>query len=178
VATVVGGVTVVVLTGVGPSHAAGGGLQRCIDKAADHNGEAPTCTKINGKWVASWPDDSFGGGGGVPAGFVAFFVLALVVGAAITLWKVSTARRLAEQSGMDPGVATQMALLTDDGLDATYLAASLRGERPAATAPPAPTEGPPATASARLEELKGLRERGLVTQDEYDQRRKAIIESV
>ena len=84
---------------------------------------------------------------------------------------------------MDPGLATQMTLLSDDGLEATYLASSLRrpasdpAPDPVSDSAPAITSTPP-TAAARLEELKSLLDRGLVTQEEYDERRKAIIDSV
>ena len=43
---------------------------------------------------------------------------------------------------MSPGLATQMTLLTDNGLDATYLAASLRPPQ-GAPAPPTPTVDDP-----------------------------------
>jgi hypothetical protein len=152
---------------------AGGGLQKCLDKAIDHNGEPPTCTKVNGQWVASWPDNS--PGGDMFGMFVFFAFMALLVGGAVTLWRVRTARALAQRSGMDPGLATQMTLLSDDGLDATYLASCLRS--PVAAPAPAPTATPPA-AAARLEELKSLLDRGLVTQAEYDERRQAIINSL
>jgi hypothetical protein len=101
---------------------------------------------------------------------IVFVVLA--IGSAV--WRVSTARRLAASSGMDPGLATSVALLTEDGLDATYLAANLRGQAPASAAPPAS----PASAAARLAELRGLLDAGLVTQAEYDERRRAIIDAV
>jgi hypothetical protein len=102
-------------------------------------------------------------------------VIAMLAGIAMTLWKVSTARTLARQSGMDPGLATRMTLLTDDGLDATYLASSLRQQpHPSAVEP---TATPPA-AAARLQELPGLLDKGLVTQAEFDERRRAIIDAV
>ena len=113
--------------------------------------------------------------GGVPGWFVGFFVLALVVAFGTTIWRVTTAQKLARRSGMDPGLATQMTLLSDDGLDATYLAANLRGQG----TPTAETSSSRrATTAERLEELRGLLDRGLVTQAEYDERRKAIIDSV
>jgi hypothetical protein len=84
---------------------------------------------------------------------------------------------------MDPGLATQLSLVSDDGPDATYLADSLR-QPPAATTPP-PAAPPPAVPpsgipapSSGLEELATLLQRGLVTQGEYDERRTAIIDSV
>jgi hypothetical protein len=159
------------LLGAAPSYA-GDSFQDCVNKAIDHNGEPPTCTKVNGSWVASWPDD--GSTAGFGGGFVAFAVFALIVGIAITVWKVSTAQKLAKQSGMDPGLATQMTLLSDDGLDATYLASSLRPQPP----PPPASATPTASTAARLAELKGLLDQGLVTQAEYDERRRAIIGSI
>lgn len=180
-AAVTGAVPLLLLALVGPSYAAGGSLQQCMDQAVNHNGEPPTCTKVNGQWVASWPDDgglAGGPGGGIPGGFVALFVLALFVGIGITIWKVSTARQLARQSGMDPNVATGITLLTDNGLDATYVASSLRGRTQPDAAAPATPAAPPQTASSRLEELKTLLDGGMVTQQEYDERRKAIIDSV
>src|SRR3954452_15703196 len=166
------------IAAAGPSYA--DTFQDCINRAIDHNGEPPTCTKVNGAWVASWPDDSTAGFGG---GFAFLVVLAVVAAIGITVWKVSTAQKLAKQSGMDPGLATQMTLLSDDGLDATYLAASLRRppEPPigdtsaiasAATEVAAPPPSPLSTAE-RLTELKSLLDQGLVTPSEYDDRRKA-----
>ena len=113
-------------------------------------------------------------GGGIPGWFVGFAVLAVLVGIGGMVWKVTTAQKLAKQSGMDPSLATQMTLLSDDGLDATYLASSLRQPPPSTS----PAPGPAPSAAARLEELKGLLDQGLVTQAEYDERRAAIIGSI
>lgn len=112
--------------------------------------------------------------GGAPSWFVGFFVLALVLAFGSTIWRVVTAQKLAKRSGMDPGLATQVSLLSDDGLEATYLAANLRGDR----ASPATPASPSATTAERLEELRSLLDRGLITQQEHDDRRKAIIDSV
>jgi hypothetical protein len=117
-------------------------------------------------------------GGGAPGWFVGLFVLVIVFGVATTVWRVSTAQKLAKRSGMDPGLATQMTLLSDDGLDATYLAANLRGQvapHPDAPTPPSP---PSASTAERLQELRSLLDRGLITQQEHDERRMAIIDSV
>jgi hypothetical protein len=110
---------------------------------------------------------------GIPGGFVVLFVVVLLLGIGTTVWKVSTARRMAEQSGMDPDDATAMTLLTDDGFEATYLASNLRPR-------PAPAATPPTTATnaARLRELKALLDDGLITQAEYDDRRRAILEGL
>jgi hypothetical protein len=113
-----------------------------------------------------------GSGGGAPGWFIAWAVLVVIVGIAGVVWRVTTAQKIARRSGMDTGLATQMSLLTDDGLDATYLAANLRGTQDT------PDPAPGRTTADRLEELKGLLDRGLVTQTEYDEHRKALIESV
>jgi hypothetical protein len=173
-----GAVAVLLVGGVAPAYAAGGTFQQCLDQAVNHNGEPPTCTKVNGTWVASWPEDTALSGGGGTGAFAFFFVVVIVVAIGTTIWKVSTVQKLARQSGMDPGLATQMTLLTDDGLDATYLAASLRqppAVPPGSPSTPAPT---PKTAAERLAELGALRDQGMVTQAEYDERRKAIIDAV
>lgn len=130
------------------------------------------CTEVNGKWVASWPEDAPGGGGA--GGFAFVFVLAALIGVAILIWRVSTARRLAAESGMDQGLATQMTLLTDAGLEATYLAANLRGQADATAEVPAEQ----ATTAKRLAELKELLDGGLISRAEYDGQRRAIIDAV
>ena len=159
------------LMGAASSASAGDSFQECVDQAENHGGEPPTCTEVNGKWVASWPDDVPGGGGS--GGFAVLFILAALIGIGVVVWKVSTARRLATGAGMDPGLATQMTLLTDDGLEATYLAANLR---PAPAAPAAPAEQ--VTTAKRLAELKALLDEGLISQTEYDGERRAIIDAV
>ncbi|RNL81437.1 SHOCT domain-containing protein [Nocardioides marmorisolisilvae] len=116
-------------------------------------------------------DSGFDGGTGIPSGFIVLFVLVALGGVAATIWRVSTARRLAEQAGLDPNLAGRVALMDEDGLSAAYVASSLRQQQGAA--PP-----PSASASDRLAELKGMLDKGLITQAEHDERRKAIIDSV
>jgi hypothetical protein len=132
----------------------------------------------NGNWSLSSDGDS--DGSGAAGAFGVLFVLVILIGIGATIWKVTTARKLAREAGMDPDLATGMTLLTDDGLSATYLASSLR--RPEPSGQPTPsnprTPAPAAPAAARLAELKGLLDAGAITQVEYDDRRKAIIDSV
>src|SRR5690242_18832968 len=68
--------------------------------------------------------DSSGGSGW----FVVMMVLAAIIGIGTTVWRVTMAQKLARGAGMDPSLATKMTLMTKDGLDDTYLAASLRGQ--------------------------------------------------
>lgn len=169
---VVGAATVAVVAALAAPAYAGDTFQQCVDRAVEHNGVPPTCTKVNGSWEASWPGDGSGSGAG---GTIVVLVLLGIVGAIVTIaWKVSTAQRLAKDSGMDPSLATQMSLFTDDGLEATYLAANLRQREPSPAPPPA-TSG---TVAERLTQLAALRDQGLVTQAEHDERRRAILDSL
>ena len=137
-------------------------------KQTDQWGTPPSCTQQpDGTWQVSYPEPSDGS-----VAFAAFFVLALLVGIGITIWKVTTAQRMARDSGMDPGDATAMTLLTDDGLEATYLASNLRN--PQTSQPTTPTR----SSEERLRELESLRSQGLVTEEEYAARRRAVLDSL
>lgn len=107
---------------------------------------------------------------GIPGVFVFFFVLVVAMGIGGTLWRVATARGLARRSGLDADEATTMTLLTENGLEATYLAAHLRPGQPA------PAE--PRSTAERLAELTALRDSGAITEAEHADRRSAIIDSV
>ncbi|GCD91864.1 hypothetical protein NLS1_38700 [Nocardioides sp. LS1] len=139
------------------------------------DGALPTCVQgPDGQWHAEYPDSGMPGGGG----FALLFVLAVIGGVAATAWKVSTARRMAPGAGMDEGDATAMTLLTDDGLEATYLASSLRGTpttAPVVSAEPAATAP---DAASRLRQLESLRDQGLVTPEEYADRRARILDAL
>lgn len=102
-------------------------------------------------------------------------LLVLLVAIGTTVYRVSVARSMAEKSGLDPGEATRVALLDDDGLSATYLASQMHGhEAGQANAPTVPGR----STADRLRELDSLRTQGLVTEDEYAQRRSAILGEV
>jgi hypothetical protein len=124
--------------------------------------------------------DPTSAGGPSPAGmFGLFLVLALVVGGGTFFWRVSAARRIAQQAGLDPDAAVTTTMLSRDGLAATYLAASLHRpaddeDRSVAHPPPLSTR----TAEDRLGELKRLHDQSLITDDEYAHRRTAIVDSV
>ncbi|MEN8704593.1 hypothetical protein BKA08_003072 [Nocardioides marinisabuli] len=141
-------------------------------------GDLPTCTYSGGEWVRSYPSSGFGpgpgGGGGFEGVFVLFFVVALVAGVAGTVWKVSTARRMARESGMSERDATAMSLLSDDGFEATYLASNLRG-RPTT---PIPAATPGRSTADRLRELDKLRAEGLVSDEEHETARRSILEEL
>lgn len=151
-------------------------LEECVEQGVAQGGEYPSCIENeDGTFTpVATSGDPFGSesGDGLAGVFVVGFVVAVIVGIGIAIWKVSTARRLATDAGMDPGLATQMTLLDEDGLSATYLASSLRTSQPAQ-----PVGGSP-TATDRLVELRKLLDAGLISQAEHDERRRVIIDSV
>jgi hypothetical protein len=136
-------------------------------------GELPTCSWDGQQWHRSYQGGLADSGSGM-GGFAGLFVVFLFIGVGITIWKVTTARRMARASGMNEADATTMTLLTDDGFEATYLAANLRGQ----TQPAAPPTPETRSTADRLQQLGDLRDQGLITPEEYDARRATIIDSV
>lgn len=117
------------------------------------------------------PDQGFG----IPGWFIALFVLVVVIGVVTTVWRISVARRIAREAGLDPNTATAVTMLSRDGMDAAYLASALRSRPPEQQPPAMP---PSRTAEQRLGELRTLLDRGLITQDEYESRRAEILRSI
>jgi hypothetical protein len=113
-------------------------------------------------------------GGGIPGWFVGLLVLVGILAVGTTIWRVTAARSLARQAGLNPNTATAVTLLGNGGLDAAYLASSLHDRQAPATSADAATR----TTEKRLAELHRLKEQGLVTDEEYDAHRKAILGSV
>ena len=133
---------------------------------ADACGSDPSCVD---------PGTGTDTGSGFPVGFLLPMLLVLLVAIGTTVYRVSVARSMAEKSGLDPGEATRVALLDDDGLSATYIASQMHGhEAGQANASTVPGR----STADRLRELDSLRTQGLVTEDEYAQRRSAILGEV
>ena len=161
-------------SGTAAAYAGGEPPRRCFNQLGP-NGELPSCTFNGTRWVVSYdggPGDL--AGAGIPSGFVALMVIGVLVGIGVTVWWLSLARQMATESGMDPGRASMMTLISDDGLDATYLASSLRGTQPTDR----PAERPGRSAQERLRELQQLRDEGLITPEEYQRRRTDIVDSI
>lgn len=92
------------------------------------------------------------------------------------VWRLTLARTLARRAGMNPNDATAVTLLDDNGLAATYVATGLRPARRTEQVPPSPA--PVRITAERLRELEDLKTQGMVTDDEYKARRRAIIDSL
>lgn len=138
------------------------------------DGALPTCHYNGSTWQVSYDDPAgFGASSFIPTAFITLVALMVVVSIAVTVWRHTLARRMATEAGMDPDRATAMTLLTDDGLEATYLASSLRGRSSAAA-----DDAQGRSVEERLQELQRLRDQGLVTAEEYDARRAAILDSL
>jgi hypothetical protein len=102
----------------------------------------------------------------------ALFPLFVILAIGTVIVKVAIARSSARRAGMDPNEATAVTLLGDNGLEATYLAASLRDQPPAASAPDGPTP------ADRLRDLEDLRRQGLITEAEYAAKRAEILDQL
>lgn len=112
---------------------------------------------------------------GIPGWFIALAVVMIMVGVGATLWRVSVARRMAEDAGLDPNTAAKAVLLSNDGLDATYLASTLASRSRA----PSPLPAQPAkTTEQRLQEIQALKDKGLVSDAEYEAQRQKILGSI
>ena len=139
----------------------------------DEPGTMPECLQSpDGTWDVLYPDPVSTGVGG---GFAALFVLALLGGVPFTVWKVATARRMAREAGMSESDATAMTLLADESFEATFMASNVR------TGMPAPQPSAPVareSTESRLAELQSLRDRGLVTEEEYAEARRKILEDL
>jgi hypothetical protein len=99
------------------------------------------------------------------------FLVVLLLGVATSVWRVSTARSLARRAGLDEDAAGRMALVSEDGVTATYLASSLRDASPG-------TPPPHRDVATRMRELDRLRAEGLVTDEEHATRRAAILDDI
>lgn len=156
------------------AHAAGGSPPaRCFNRLGP-NGELPTCTYNGTRWVVSYDGPAGLTGQGAASGIMVLALIGVVAAIGVTVWRLSLARRMATESGLDPDRATAMTLLSDDGLDATYLASSLRRSSSTDQSAQRPGRG----AEDRLRELQQLRDDGLITAEEYDARRTAIIDAI
>lgn len=133
----------------------------------DDSGRPVTCTQ---QPDGSWTPETVSMGPNPFELAAVGFGLVLLLGIAGTAWRMRTARSMARSAGLDEDSAARMALVSEDGLTATYLASSMRGSSQAA-----PT---PRDVATRLRELDRLRSEGLVTEDEHASRRAAILDDL
>lgn len=148
----------------------------CFD--VNDAGQPSSCYWNGTGWHKSYEGGS--DGAGVPGSFGVMFVLVLLVAVAMFAWRISLARRVARDTGLDPDQATELAILGEHGLEAGFVAGHLR--RPPTPSTPAEPDGPagpaPRSVEVRLRELERLRAQGLVTPEEHDARRRAILDSL
>ena len=144
---------------------------------ADGSADPTDCTNVTPGTTADCPDFTTPSGDPNPfAWFVPLMVIVVAVGIGTTVWRVRTARALAEDAGLDPDRAAAVTLLSDNGLDAAYVASAVRrSDAPPSRMRPLPL---PRDNAERLRELDSLRHEGLVTEEEYQARRSAIIASL
>jgi hypothetical protein len=116
-------------------------------------------------------------GGGIPSGFIALFVIFAIIAVGTGIWRFSVTRKAAQDAGLSPDKATAVAMFGGgNALDASLLASAIK-HRDAESARATPTASGPSV-DQRLAQLQGLRERGLITPEEYHERRKEIIDSI
>lgn len=115
------------------------------------------------------------GGPGIPGWFIALFVIAALVGVGSFCWRISVARKIARDAGLDPNTATAVTMLGKDGVDSAYLASALASRARAQSSHPVP---PPKTTEQRLRELQALKDKGLITPEEYAARRQKILDAI
>lgn len=111
------------------------------------------------------------GDGGPPDSFIALFVIAVVLAVGVGVAKRSWIRDMAQRRGLDPDDASKAAFF---GGELGVAAAYLKGDEPRAAAL-APSSRP---AAERLAELELLRDQQLITDAEYAERRRTIIDSI
>ena len=110
------------------------------------------------------------GGGGPPGWWVAFFVIVVILAIGASIARTSWVRDMAKRRGLDPDDAAKAAFYGGDlGLAATYL----KGDEPSAG-----QDVPARPAAERLAELADLRTQGLISDEEFAQRRQEIIDSI
>jgi hypothetical protein len=113
-------------------------------------------------------------GDGNPSGFIGLMVVVAAAAIGMTVWRVSTARRLARDAGLDPADATAITLFGNDGLDATYVASAVRSAQQRRDLPIPRAR----STEDRLRELQRLHAQGLVTDEEYARRRSALVDTI
>jgi hypothetical protein len=151
-------------------------------QAEGPNFEIPTdCSQgAGGRWYASFSGGGVpgAGGSGIPGAVVGIGLIVLFLGVGLTVWRVSLARRIAKDAGMNPNAATAVTLLGSPGLDAAYVASAVhqRSSAPASQPPASATPAAPRTAEERLMELEHLREQGLLSDAEYAERRQVVLD--
>jgi hypothetical protein len=111
----------------------------------------------------------------VPGSFAALFFLFVVFAIGLNVYRVSSARSRARDIGMDPDAATRAVLFNKQpdlalkALELEHRLARQEAEEQATVLP---------SVEVRLEELQRLYQRGLINEDEFAEKRAAILKSL
>jgi hypothetical protein len=108
--------------------------------------------------------------------FVGVGVLVLLVGLVVSARRVSRARDLARAAGEDTALATGRAVLGDSFW--TRLLRSLLVRLRRRPRSPAASQARDGSVSDQLARLERLRDQGLISPTEYDERRRSILDSL
>lgn len=108
-------------------------------------------------------------GSGASSVAVVVGLVVLAGGLGVSWYRVSVARRSAREAGLDPNAATRRALTGKDVPEP---------DLPPPPAAPGPDDSLTGDVGERLVRLRSLLDEGLLTQAEYDERRRAIIDSL
>ena len=114
-------------------------------------------------------------GPGFGGWFAALFVLVALLSVAGAVWRILAARKISADAGLDPNKAAAVTLLSRDGVGAAYLASTLaqRASPESLAAPEAPK-----TAEQRLVELQALKDKMLISDEEFEVQRQKILGSI
>jgi hypothetical protein len=115
----------------------------------------------------SWVVAAAADGSGASNVAVVIGLVVLAAGFGVSWYRVSVARRAAREAGLDPNAATRRALTGKDVPEPD--------REPPPGRPEAALTG---DVAERLIQLRSLLDRGLISQAEYDERRRGIIDSI
>lgn len=130
------------------------------------------CVVVNSPGLLPGQVNSSPGSGG----FMGIFVVFLLVGIGVSVWKFLAVRDMGVRRGMSERDASAAALFSDD---AVMLGMVLKDEEePESRRDEPPPPQPPATIELRLERVEELRKDGTISDQEADQRRAEIIAEI
>jgi uncharacterized iron-regulated membrane protein len=120
-------------------------------------------------------------GGGFPAVFGVFVFLILVmfvVGITVAIYKFSQTRQMAMKKGATQGEATVLAMSGPVGTAAAFVAANPSSPSSSPSSFGGSSFGGPASAEARIREVRGLQAKGLISLEQAEARVDEILKGI